>query len=111
MPSSFSFCDQRLEAAEDHSLAVERHAHRFHSRIGHHLVMARVGRRFVGPCYPGENDLLTGYGLDGAAKVRDLSVADIGFPSLDLRQGAVVTGDAPELLRGLSILILVAFRH
>ena len=69
-PVSAVGLDKRLEAAEDHALAVEGHVlhARLHPRVGHHLAHDLVaGLRGILDD-PGEDDHLVLLGLDGAGE-------------------------------------------
>src|SRR5690606_27710529 len=105
--------NQWLKPAEDHALAVERHvlAHRFHSRIGHELFMARVGGFLVRPDDPREDYPLTFFEGHSAAEIRLLAIRHINFPRLNLFERAIVVDDRPELFCDVAIGILLVGRN
>src|SRR5690606_19224118 len=79
----------RRKAAEYQPLAVEWHRMglRVHARIGfhqlHHLRHCGIARRFVRPLDPGEDHFLIFGGIDGTAKIRDLTLGYAVAPALE----------------------------
>src|SRR5216683_2571585 len=74
----------RLEAAEDEALGVERRLPgRIHARVLVHLLLGDLEARLVGPDLPGEDDLLAVFGGDRAAEVGLLAVGNEILPAFD----------------------------
>src|SRR4029078_13197922 len=80
-----AFLDDRVEAAHDHALAVERHAltHFGHARVAHELLVRGVAGLPIWIFEEREDDLLVGLGIDRLAEVGDLAFGHVTFPGFD----------------------------
>ena len=111
--ASLGVIDDRVESADDHPLAVERHlaAHLRHARVAHHLLVRGIARRLVGIFEPAENDRLVGLRLHGALEVVDLAVGDIVAPAFDHARDAEFLEQRCRIGGMLAIGFLVRGRH
>ena len=71
----------RLEAAKDQALGVERNfTGNFQTLVLVHPGFGLFERRLVGPHLPGEDDLLAGLRVNRTAKVSLFAVGDVVLP-------------------------------
>jgi len=100
--------EDRLEAAQDHALAVERHFPGFgHSRVGKHTLM-RPGTRFpVGPNHPGQDNFLARLGVNRLAIVGVLAVGYVELPILKDFQHTGIFGNFGKEFRYSDIIVLL----
>src|SRR6185437_6629665 len=105
--------DDRLEAAVDHALAVERHGGELllDRRVVHHLLIGGVAHLPARIFEPREDDFFLRLGVDCLAEVGDLAVGHVAVPSLDLPANAKSEEDGSSLAGVLAISLLVRLWH
>src|SRR5215469_6255939 len=103
----------RSEASEYHSFAVERHriALWVEPRVTHDLCHGCIPRVLVGPLDPREHHYLVILCLYGTTKVSQLAILDVITPALEDTLGAVLDEHGVPLLGVLDELLLVLPRH
>src|SRR5688572_11400637 len=108
-----AFVDDRIEAAKDHALAVERHVreHLLHARVFHHLLVGGLVSRLVGVLDPGEDDGLVILGLYRTLEIGHLALGHVFPPAFDHPLYAELLEQLYGIRRLLEVLLLVGGRH
>src|SRR5262249_50469478 len=102
----------RLEAAKDKTLGIERNFTRnLQTLVLVHFCFGGLKRRLVGPHLPGEDNLLAILRINGTAKVGIFAIGDVVLPGFDDLDASVFPEDCRPILGPFAIGLHLFRRH